>query len=761
MNLQINRILFVMAIVSFGAVGIGQAHAGDTVRVFILAGQSNMNAQADPVTYEHQFKDERTRTVFAHLLNEDGSHKTRDDVSYSFRETHTQLTVGVDPKKRFGPELGFGWVVGEAFDEPVLIIKTAWGGRSLYHDYRSPSAGLPDDAELEKQLKNRQHLIRTRNKSRNQNRPIPTMDDIKAAYGYTYRDMIAQVKNVMAKYETLHPSLKGKKLELAGFVWFQGYNDMINRAYVAEYADNLRHFVHDVRKDFAAPDLPVVIGQMGINGVYKGDDATADKTEQFKAVQAEAAKSIENATLVKTDVFWDDAAAEKYETWRDDIAEWKKYGNDHTYHYLASPLTIYRIGDALGKRMVRMLADKGASGDDFTAHPEAKFAAMTPAEIDAYERNVAANLKRLSAREIADLALVPPVLNTNPLPEFGYDRLDYGMTIGIARTPGGRIWSCWVAGQDGPRAFFVLNRSETDGETFSKPMLVINMHREGLPPRATLVGNLWTDPSGTLWLFFSQSVGSNDGRDGVWVTRCADPDADSPEWSKPRRICHGYLLSKPTIRKNGEWLLPIEFLPRATFPELERYRGVNLLVSTDRGETWTRRSTASFPDSRWVEPMVVELNDGRLWLLARTKTFVMQRFSSDSGRTWTEPTLPSFKHPRARFFIQRLASGRILLIKHGERIDRCAGRSHLTAWLSDDEGKTWRGGLMLDERTGISYPDGFEAPDGTLHVSYDRNRKTDGEILLARFTEQDVLARSIQSENGKLRIVVSRPQQKR
>lgn len=395
---------------------------------------------------------------------------------------------------------------------------------------------------------------------------------------------------------------------------------------------------------------------------------------------------------------------------------------------------------------------------------------MTQEQIHAYEQQIAENLSTLSKREICDLALVPPILNTDPLPEYDYSQLDYGMTIGIARTSGGKIWACWVAGEDGPGGFFVLNRSEPDGETFSKPMLVINMHEEGLPPRSTLVGNLWTDPAGKLWLFFNQTIGHADGRDGVWVTTCENPDAEKPAWSKPRRICHGFLLNKPTVRRNGEWLLPIEFIDSKVFPELKHFRGANLLVSRDKGENWEWRSVASFPDSMWVEPMIIELRDGRLWLLARTSTYVMQRFSSDGGQTWTEPTLPTFRHPRARFFIRRLTSGRILLIKHGQEIDKTPGqhpgyrgnnRSHLTAWLSEDEGKTWLGGLMLDERSTISYPDGFQAPDGTIHISYDRNRAKDGEILMARFTEADILAKKIVSSKAKLRMLISRPQKER
>ena len=81
----------------------------------------------------------------------------------------------------------------------------------------------------------------------------------------------------------------------------------------------------------------------------------------------------------------------------------------------------------------------------------------------------------------------------------------------------------------------------------------------------------------------------------------------------------------------------------------------------------------------------------------------------------------------------------------------------LTAWLSDDEGETWQGGLMLDERKGISYPDGFQAPDGTIYISYDRNRATDGEILLARFTEQDIMAGELVGQKSRFKMLISRP----
>lgn len=389
---------------------------------------------------------------------------------------------------------------------------------------------------------------------------------------------------------------------------------------------------------------------------------------------------------------------------------------------------------------------------------DARFAALTAAEVRAFELDV--------MRRIADLALIPPTLNTAPLPKYDYDQLDYGMTIGIERTPKGRLWACWVAGGDSPKAFFVLATSDDDGETWSKPRLVIDAHSPTLPmDRSVLVGNLWTDPLGRLWLFFDQSMLMFDGRAGVWATVCENPDAEQPVWSAPRRIWHGVMLNKPTVLSSGEWMLPLSLDQRdghgpfkGLFKELDPMRGANVLVSTDRGATWQRRGAVQFPNPDWHEHMIVERKDGTLWMLARTMKGIMQSTSADRGRTWTEPTEPAgIRQPNARFHIRRLASGALLLVKHGDAVDTHEGRVKLSAWLSADDGKTWKGGLVLDERKGVSYPDGFQGPDGAIYISYDRNRKTDGEVLLARFTEEDIMASKLVGPKSKLKMLISRP----
>ncbi|MCC7495337.1 MAG: exo-alpha-sialidase [Fimbriimonadaceae bacterium] len=370
-------------------------------------------------------------------------------------------------------------------------------------------------------------------------------------------------------------------------------------------------------------------------------------------------------------------------------------------------------------------------------------------------------------RELLERGLETPLLDTSPLPQYGYGQLDYGMTIGLERTPGGRLWACWVGGGDSEKGFFVLARSDDDGERWSDPQLVIDPHAVDLPcARRSLVGTLWTDPRGRLWLFFDQALTYFDGRAGDWYTRCDNPDAATPTWSPPQRIWHGCTLNKPTVLATDEWLLPISLWTRDRitapfrdlFHDLDPLRQANVFVSRDEGASWQRRGGVCFPRSHFDEHMIIERRDGSLWMLARTADSLWESTSPDAGATWSPPRRSVIAHVSARFHLRRLRSGRLLLVKHGRRVDELtAGRSHLTAFLSDDDGQTWHGGLSLDERNGVSYPDATQAPDGTLYVSYDRNRATDGEILLARVTEADIAAGKLSTPRSRLGILISRP----
>jgi predicted neuraminidase len=374
---------------------------------------------------------------------------------------------------------------------------------------------------------------------------------------------------------------------------------------------------------------------------------------------------------------------------------------------------------------------------------------------------------QFTASDIYKRGLDIPVINHSPLPKYSYDQLDYGMTISIERTPGGRLWACWVGGGDSDAGYFVLASSDDNGETWSDPRMVIDPHSADIPcTRRTLVGALWTDPMGRLWLFFDQSLSYFDGRAGDWYIRCDNPDDDQPAWTEPVRIWHGCTLNKPIILANGEWMLPISLWDSKKIDsrfiefsaDLNEYRMANLFVSNDQGNSWTRRGGVEFPQPEFDEHMVIQRRDGSLWMLARTSDGIWESTSDDNGATWTAPQRSAINHISARFHLRRLISGRILLIKHGIKInERTESRTHLTAYLSDDDGYTWSDGLLLDERGQISYPDSTQAPDGTIYISYDKNRATEGDILLARITEEDILAGKIVTPGSVLKNLISRP----
>ncbi len=326
--------------------------AEKTVKVFILAGQSNMEGKAKNTLLEHQALDPKTAKLFAHL-RKDGDWIVRDDVFIKYLNRKGGLTLGYGSRDRTGVELEFGTVLGEHFEEPVLLIKTAWGGHSLVKLFRSPSAKLPSEEKLNAELEQAKQRIEKQNEKNNKKVPLPTMADIKNPYGESYRNMLKEVKDTFANYETLFPELKGKKLEVAGFVWFQGWNDQYNGA-ETEYAANMGHFIRDVRKDLDAPRMPFVIGVMGQNGSKpaKGAMLAIQEAQLGMEKQAEFAG---NVKAVRTDVLVDKAAEELYPKWRQNFEEWEKTGSDFGYHYMGSAIWFNRIGQEMGKAMLELM----------------------------------------------------------------------------------------------------------------------------------------------------------------------------------------------------------------------------------------------------------------------------------------------------------------------------------------------------------------------------------------------------------------------
>lgn len=300
------------------------------VRVYILAGQSNMEGQgfiaADPKrnegkgSLEYLVKQPATAAKFKPLTDDKGQWRTRDDVFITYLDRKGPLTVGYGPgnnKDKIGPELGFGWVVGNAVDEPVLLIKCAWGGKSLAVDFRPPSSGKLPYSLGEKQ-------------------DAAVMADPQIVGKY-YRETLALTKAALANVKELVPGSDGRYV-LAGFAWHQGWNDRINDKFNNEYEANMVNFIRDMRKELSAPKLPFVIAETGMTG----PDEMHPRALSLMKAQAAAVAHSEfqgNAAFVKTQNFW---------RAKEDSP------NSQGFHWNCNAETYYLIGEGLGEAMLKL-----------------------------------------------------------------------------------------------------------------------------------------------------------------------------------------------------------------------------------------------------------------------------------------------------------------------------------------------------------------------------------------------------------------------
>ncbi len=308
------------------------------VKVFVLAGQSNMEGKGRVSLAEYQSETPEYKDFYK-TLKPDGKWVVREDVWINFLERRGPLTVGFGSPGCIGPELEFGTAVGDYYKEQVLLIKTAWGGRSLGRDFLSPSAKQPGDAEL-------QALVEKENANPKKKKDV-TLPEVRERYGKTYREMLAEVRTTLAELGKRFPGYKGQGYEIAGFVWFQGWNDHISPPFAAAYGDNLEALIRDVRKDFGVPKLPVVIGQMGQCGFKPAQGGMKTVNDAMASME-----KLERVKVVATAPFWDADADKLIATWKQNKEAWDKVGSDFGYHYLGSVRTFCRIGRALGEAML-------------------------------------------------------------------------------------------------------------------------------------------------------------------------------------------------------------------------------------------------------------------------------------------------------------------------------------------------------------------------------------------------------------------------
>ena len=324
---------------------------------------------------------------------------------------------------------------------------------------------------------------------------------------------------------------------------------------------------------------------------------------------------------------------------------------------------------------------------------------------------------------------------------------------GIEITPEGVIFICYYANTEpceGPGSFVIVSRSDDFGKSW-REMTVFAPAR---PELRLYDATLWLAPDDILRIYWAQCRSEKagdifDGRAGVWLSECRDYRAENLKWSRPRRIGDGVMLNKPTVLQNGSWALPAALhsvYPEKMLPELQGCNRSNILLTKDCGKTYQLILGPDIPKREFDEHVIIERRDGSLWVLVRTRCGIGQSFSSDGGNTWSPGEDSGLGGPCSRFAMRRLKSGRLCLINHisEHRLPGAAQnfsrRENLAAWLSDDDGKSWYGRLILNSELNVSYPDFTEGNDGFIYAVYDQNRTGNGQVFLARFTEQDIAA---------------------
>jgi hypothetical protein len=380
------------------------------LKVFILAGQSNMEGHAKTETFDCIGDDPATAPLLKRMRGADGKPTVCEHAYISYftgsgtnnGEGFGKLTAGYgsrqNPAKdggKIGPEFTFGLAMDAAFDEPVLIIKTAWGGKSLHTDFRPPSAGPYEfsEAQLADLAKRGKDVAEAKAKK-------------VAETGAYYRLMVEHVKKVLADPKRVCPEYDpAQGFEIAGFVWLQGWNDMVDRGVYpelpngatgnrfAKYSDWLAAFIRDVRKNFNAPKMPFVIGVMGVDGTNANRSIVAFR--EAMAVPASLPEFKGNVVAVQTAPFWSEELGaiaakkekvsqmayflrtkhkdhankdgamtdaqqreyvKKYEAeiiTRAEAAAWNRGASNAGYHYLGCAKTFALMGRAFAEELVK------------------------------------------------------------------------------------------------------------------------------------------------------------------------------------------------------------------------------------------------------------------------------------------------------------------------------------------------------------------------------------------------------------------------
>ena len=275
------------------------------LKVFIMAGQSNMEGHGMSEHIKMAAEDSATSKEFGSLyLN--GKYTVRKDVWISYGSRHGGLSVGYGARdNKVGPEIGFGWRMGDLLKEQVLVIKTCWGGHSLKEKFLPPSMGGP---------------------------------------GPSYIKMISEIKSTLENLKSKFPDYSKKMdYEIVGLVWHQAWNDMIDGGQYGEkpayktYTERQAGLLRDLRKEFNSPNMFMVIGELGAEASKHPKHVAFRKAQEATTLMPEFKDS---TRFVKTCQFWDPD---------------ERFKSNAGFHYNGNGKIYYFKGKAMAEAMYELM----------------------------------------------------------------------------------------------------------------------------------------------------------------------------------------------------------------------------------------------------------------------------------------------------------------------------------------------------------------------------------------------------------------------
>ena len=267
--------------------------------------------------------------MYPYLIDEKRQWKTRDDVWYRGVVTATgNRPLGV-AGGRIGPEIGFGHAVGNHLDEPVLILKSSQGNRSLSWDFLTPGS---------KRFEYKGKIYAGYKESPLSWDKGTTPEPINWYAGKQYDDCFGAAHEVLKNFDKEFPHWKGRGYEIEGFAWWQGDKDRYVEAHAVRYEQNLVRLIKTLRKEFKAPKAKFVVATLG---------------QTAKDAQPSNDKLILDAQLAV------DGATGNYPEFKGNVATVYTHplsqGGASNSHYDGNAQTYMDVGVAMGEAMVELL----------------------------------------------------------------------------------------------------------------------------------------------------------------------------------------------------------------------------------------------------------------------------------------------------------------------------------------------------------------------------------------------------------------------